>query len=236
MKTRTDHLLDGRVQITQSTEGYRAGLDAVMLAAACPIAPGETLLDMGCGAGAASLCVAARVKNIHITGIEIQADQAELAQQNFTQNHLATEIIIADIKIHSFAPDYFDHIIINPPFHNDDEHTPPQHPARETAFMMDDLALWLGVARRTLKTQGSMTLIHRADSLAEIIQKMAGFGAIEIIAIHPKPNALARRVIIRARKGRKTPLQIYPPLVLATATGEATENAHYILRDGAKLL
>ena len=244
MLTRTDYLLDGRIKITQNVDGYRAGLDAVMLAAACPAqarkindpaSAGESVLDLGCGAGAAGLCLAARVENLTITGIEIQPDQAELARINFTENNFVADIIIADIKSYAFTPDSFDHIIMNPPYHDAARHDAPVHSARATAFMEDNLAAWMAAARRTVKTHGSVTIIHRADRVLEILQNMDGFGATEIIPLWPYAGQNADRVIIRARKGRKTPPQIHPGLALHTLGGGHTEDAHNILYKGVKI-
>lgn len=230
-----EYLLDGRVKFTQSDQGYRAGMDAVFLAAACPIVPGEKLLDLGCGAGAASLCVAARVPGIHVTGIEIQSAQAELAQKNFADNQIDAEIICADLRNHSLPADHFDHVIINPPYHNSEEHTAPQNNQRAASFMMDDLAAWIAAARRAVKTHGSMTIIHRADRMTEILGNMDGFGAIEVIPLWPRADIAADRIIIRAVKGRKTPLRLHAGIVLHTNDGKTTENSHNILRNGVKI-
>ncbi|HCM83452.1 MAG TPA: methyltransferase [Alphaproteobacteria bacterium] len=235
MTTDTSYLLDGRVKITQSQDGYRAGMDAIFLAAACPIEPGETLLDLGCGVGAASLCTAARVTDIHVTGIEIQPAQAAFAEQNFAANNLTAEMITGDIRTYQFQSDQFDHVICNPPYHDDHQHDAPQDGARKIAFMMDDLTIWIAAARRAVKTHGSFTLIHRADALPEIMTQMHGFGAIEVIPIWPQPDMAASRIVIRARKGRKTPLKLYPGIALHTNNGENTENAYNILRKGVKI-
>jgi len=233
--TRTDYLLDGHVQITQSAEGYRAGLDAVMLAAACPAATGESILDLGCGAGAASLCLTARVTGLHIAGIEIQPEQAKLARTNFAQNNMIAEIICADLIEYKFPSDAFDHIILNPPYHDAAQHMPPENTARATAFMADDLNAWITAARRAVKTHGSVTIIHRTDALPDIIKNLEGFGAIEIIPLWPRENTSAERIIVRARKGRKTALTLKPGVILHTADGGETEIARSILRDVAKI-
>jgi len=232
--TRTDFLLDGRVKITQSAAGYRAGLDAVMLAAACPAAPDDHVLDLGCGAGAAGLCLAARV-DVKITGIEIQPEQAELARANFAQNNFSADIITADLCEQPFSSDAFDHVILNPPYHDVAQHMPPENTARQVAFMADDLSAWIAATRRAVKTHGSITIIHRADALADITKNLDGFGAIEIIPLWPRMNENAERVVIRARKGRKTPLKLLPGIPLHTTDGGETEIARSILRDGARI-
>lgn len=268
MKTRTDYLLDGRVQITQNAQGYRAGLDAVMLAAACPARGGDSVLDLGCGAGAASLCLAARVENLRITGIEIQPEQAELAGVNFAQlssrpSRVAApsrdpmkvenpnpswdpgspclrhsgrddsfQIICADLTEYTFAANAFDHIIMNPPYHDAAQHMAPENSARETAFMMPDLSAWIAAARRTVKTHGSLTIIHRADAVMDILANLQSFGAVEIIPLWPRAGVDAERVIVRAIKGRKTPPRIRAGIILHEKDGSETEALRNILRGG----
>ena len=232
MNPRTDQLLGGRVTITQGADGYRAGFDAVMLAAACPAKPNDLILDLGCGAGAASLCLAVRVADLKITGIEIQPEQAEFARQNFTANHVTGEIITADLNDYAFPADYFNHVILNPPYHDNDQHTVPANAARAAAFMTDDLGAWLQTARRTVKTHGSVTIIHRADAVMQILSQLQNFGAVEIIPLWPRAGLAAERIIIRAVKGRKTPPCILPGIILHAAGGEATPALSNILRSG----
>ncbi len=77
-----DALLDGRVRLRQPVAGYRAATDPVLLAAACPARAGESALDLGCGAGAAALCLAARVAGMDLHGLEVQPAYAALAREN----------------------------------------------------------------------------------------------------------------------------------------------------------
>ena len=69
IEPRCDGFLGGRVQAWQPAAGYRAGVDAVLLAAAVPARPGDTALELGAGAGVASLCLATRVPGLSVTAV-----------------------------------------------------------------------------------------------------------------------------------------------------------------------
>ncbi len=232
-------LLNGRVKIMQPETGYRAGLDAVMLAAACPAQPGQAVLDLGCGVGAASLCLMARITNLSITGVEIQPEMADLARHNAARNNFTTfEVITGDIEDRTLPVpgNAFDQIIINPPYLQDNQAAPLES-SRATAFVeMTPLSAWLSVARKKLKQGGALTIIHRADRFADIVQLLDGFGSIEVIPLWPKAGQAARRVIIRARKDRKTPSCLHPGIVLFNEDDTPTPAANNILRHAYAIL
>src|SRR6478672_13651865 len=87
-----DALLGGRVRLLQSPRGYRVAVDAVLLAAAVHPAPGERVLDLGAGVGAVGLCLAKRVADCTIVGVELQPALAELAARNAALNRLEDRV------------------------------------------------------------------------------------------------------------------------------------------------
>ena len=90
-----DKFLMGRLRLLQPLRGYRAATDPVLLAAACPATPGQSVLDLGCGAGAAALCLATRVPGLALAGLEVQPEYADLAARR------PDTVIVA---LHSFTP------------------------------------------------------------------------------------------------------------------------------------
>ena len=228
------HVLNKTLALKQPPEGFRTSIDAVLLAAACPIKEGQALLDLGCGIGTAGLCAVRRVKNIKLTGIDIQADHIEIAKENAARNELEATFKNADIA--TYEAERADHIICNPPFLAPGTHTASPSEAKATAKGNTNLADWIKSAHRNLKSKGSFTIIHRADHTDQIIREMGKkFGQIEIIPLWPKRGAPAKRVIIRALKDSKSPSILHPGLILHKENGDYTDEAENILRKASRL-
>lgn len=232
------YLLDKRVRLRQPKDGFRSSMDTVLAAAACPAKGGERVLDLGCGVGGAGLCVAARVPGIILCGVEIQDDQAELARQNATLNGFEDcTFIAADVRDFNRAPDgrnaLFDHVVCNPPYNERGAHTPSPSRAKALAMGHEEASLtdWVDAAARALKSGGSLTMIHMAAQTDKIILAMDGrFGAAEIIPLWPHAGEAAKRVIVRAVKGRKSPAIIHPGITLHEADGAYSAAAEAVLR------
>jgi len=237
-----DTLLGGRVRLRQPAEGYRAAIDPVLLAAAVPASGTQSVLDLGCGAGAAALCLAARVPNCRVTGLEKQRDLVRLAGDNAALNGLAGRVsaIVGDIAAPPprLSPGAYDHIMANPPFLAAGTASLSGSAAKRLANVEDvaDLRHWLRFALTMVRPRGSVAVIHRADRLEELLAALAGrAGEIIVFPLWPKPGLAAKRVIVRARKGVATPTRLSPGLVLHESDGRYTEAAEAILRGGAAL-
>ncbi|MBI1243885.1 MAG: methyltransferase [Alphaproteobacteria bacterium] len=231
-------LLGGRVRFTQPAEGYRAAIDPIFLAAACP-ADARMALDLGCGAGAASLALMARVPETHVTGVEIDAGLAALAQTNAAANgwQARFKVETADAAVHSGTG--FDLVLCNPPYLDAARADPSPDPASRRADVEDTLALegWVDAALRALKPRGTLVFIQRADRLADLLGALAGrAGETVVFPLWPRAGVPAKRIIVRARKGVRTPLVLAAGLVLHEADGAYTRAAESILRDGAPLV
>jgi tRNA1(Val) A37 N6-methylase TrmN6 len=240
-----DAVLGGRLILRQPRKGHRVGHDAMLLAAACSARPGQRLIDLGAGVGAAGLAVAARVDDLAVTLVEVDRALAELARDNAARNGLAARVqaICLDVAAPPAAfaaaglgPGAADHVLMNPPF-NTAHHPSPDHARRLAhAATPDTAAQWIGVAGGLLGASGVVTLIWRADGLDAVLGALGGaFGAVTILPVHPKPQAPAIRVLVRAVKGSRAPLALLPGLHLADAAGRPTAAAEAILRRGALL-
>jgi tRNA1(Val) A37 N6-methylase TrmN6 len=233
-----DAILNGRLRLMQPKRGHRFGHDAILLAAAVPAAPGERVAEFGAGVGAASLALLARVPGIDATLFEIDPDLCALAQTNITRNGFAdrARAITQDVAAPSDAGP-FDRVFMNPPF-NDSRHPPSPDSVRRQAHAAgpDLLPLWVASAHGLLRGRGSLTLIWRAEGLADVLQALAaGFGAVSVLPVHPAPGQPAIRVIATAEKGGAAPMRILPPLVLNDDRSRPTPEAEAILRQGAAL-
>jgi tRNA1Val (adenine37-N6)-methyltransferase len=240
-----DGFLGGRLRLKQPRTGYRAAIDAVLLAAACPARPGQAVLELGCGAGVASLCLGQRVSGLKLVGIELQAAYAALARQNATANALDFEVIEADLRAPpaGLRARSFDHVLTNPPYFTPNSGSAASDPGRETAQRETlPLGYWVAAGLRRLKPAGFLTLIQRADRLGEILTALTpAAGSIAVLPLAARLGRPAGRVLVQARKGAKGPLHLLAPFVLhagehhETDGEDLTPQARSILRDGAAL-
>ena len=241
--TQSDAILGGRVRLLQSARGYRAGMDAALLAAACDAQPGERVLDLGCGPGAVMLAAAVRRPGAHFTGIEADPDALDLARANIDLNGLADRVegLAGDVALpfSRLGLPRFDAALCNPPFFDDASALRGPAPEKSRAWMATDgLAAWTGYLLKAVRDGGTITLIHRADRLADLLAGLAPrCGSIRIRPVQPRAASPASRVIVRAVRGGRAPLALLPPLVLhPEGEGKHTEAAEAILRNAAPLL
>lgn len=234
-------LLGGRVKFRQPEKGYRVAIDPILLAAAVPAQDGERVLDLGAGAGAAALCLAARVKGCRVDCLEAEEDLARLAAENVSANKLDQRIIVHVGDLRRPPADLtrggFDHAMMNPPYMKlEAADAPPDQSKRKATVDELGIEAWIEAALRFLKPRGRLTLIHRADRIDDLILALAErMGEITLIPLWPRQGEAARRVILRARKGVKSPARISAGLVLHKEDGGFTAEADAILRGGEVL-
>lgn len=240
-----DAFLGGKLQILQPEKGYRAGIDAVFLAASIPVVDGETVFEAGIGAGTAALCLLARHPLLHITGIELATRYAVLCEQNAKRNHYTEQlrVIQGDVKdalrrdlAHMPEHGSFAHAYANPPYFEDGKNTPSPSLLKAVAhsFGPEDLDLWIKVLAAMVTLRGTVTLIHRADSLGKILASMEGkLGDIRVAPLYARVGTAASRVIVQGVKGSRAPMQLLPGLVLHGPDNGFTPDAEAVLRDGA---
>ena len=235
-------LLNGRVRLRQPARGYRAGMDAALLAAAVAPRRGERLFEAGCGAGAVLMQIAARHTEVSLTGLERDSLAAALAQENAGLNGFGdrTAIIDGDVAAGFRALDLapFDWAVSNPPFFDDPGALRAPAPGKKGAWMADDgLAAWTGLLLKAVREGGRIVIIHRADRLADLLALLGEkAGSFAIRPVQPFAEQPAKRVLVQAIKTGKAPLRLLPPLVLHDRSGaKHTPEAEAILRGEAAL-
>jgi tRNA1(Val) A37 N6-methylase TrmN6 len=239
-----DAALGGRLRLRQPRRGHRFGHDAMLLAAAVAATAGERAVDLGAGVGAAGLALATRVPGLALTLVEIDPVLAALATENAQRNDLSGRVAVccrdvATIDARSpapeLAPESFDHALVNPPFNDPGRHNASPDPLRRSAHMGYGLAPWLEAAVCLLRPQGCLTMILRAEGLADALAFLRRqFGGIVILPIYPRAEASAIRIVLSALKGGRGPLALRPGLVLNEGNSP-TAAADDILRGGSAL-
>lgn len=233
-------LLDGRVRLRQPARGYRAGMDAALLAATVDAGPGERLIEAGCGAGAVLMQIAARRPGVVLTGVERDPAMAALARENTGLNAAAAEILTGDVAAGFRALDrpVFDWAVSNPPFFDDASALRAPAAGKRDAWMADDgLAAWTRFLLKAVREGGRIVVIHRADRLADLLALLGETaGSFAIRPIYPYTDEPAKRVLVQAIKTGRAPLRLLPPLVLHDrGGGNHTPEAEAILRGRAGL-
>ena len=242
-----DGFLNNRLMIDQPLSGgHRAGLDAVLLAAALPEGTAGHVVDLGAGVGVAGLAAAYRLPETSVTLVEIDPELAHLAEGNAGLNATTAgraRVIVADVlaaaterRQAGLLDDMADHVIMNPPFHPTDRglSSPASGRARAHALAADAIDGWVRAAAAVLKPSGTLTVIFRADELPRLLSAIGGrFGSLALLPIQAHADEPAHRLILRGRPQGRAPLRILPGLVLHDQVGGFHPDTDIVLRGAA---
>jgi len=232
------HLLGGRVRYAQPAAGFRSGIEPVLLAASIPVRQQESVLEAGTGAGAALLCLCARVAGLRATGVEIDPGAARLAAANAAANGFDGISILTGAIETAALPERVDHAFANPPYHAAGGTGSPIGP-RETAKRAPDglIEAWIGRLSRCLRSRGSLTLIVSAGMVPASLAAMTASGSpcTAIFPLWPQQGRPAKLVLLRGVRQARSPMKLMPGLVLHQPDGSFTQAAEAILRDGGGL-
>jgi tRNA1(Val) A37 N6-methylase TrmN6 len=246
LKTSDDAVLGGRLHLLQPLRGHRVGHDAILLAAATGGRAGERAIDLGAGVGAAGLALAARVGGLKVTLVDIDEALCALANDNAQRNGLGDRVraLALDVtETSAYAAAGLeaagaDRVLMNPPFNDASRQNVSPDARRRLAHaaVPDTLPRWIDAAAHLLRPDGVLTLIWRADGLAEVLEALSvSFGGIAVLPVYPRADAPAIRVLVRATKGGRAPLAQHPGLTLNDSQGQPTAAAEAVLRGGSTL-
>ncbi len=239
-----DGFLGNRLTIDQPHSGaHRAGLDAILLAAALSNDTTGHVVDLGAGVGVAGLAVAQRLSQTSVTLAEIDPELARLAEGNVALNAAMAgrvRVLVADVlapaaarRAAGLVDDMADHAIMNPPFHPADRGRSSPVPGRARAHLLpaDAIDGWVRAAAAVLKPAGTLTVIFRADELPRLLSAIGNrFGSLALLPIHPHAGEPAHRLILRGRPQGRAPLRILPGLVLHAPDGGFRPDVEAVLR------
>jgi tRNA1(Val) A37 N6-methylase TrmN6 len=247
MELTDDAVLGGRLHLRQKRRGHRVGHDAILLAAATGARPGDRAIELGAGVGAAGLALALRVSGVEVALVEVDLELAAIAADNIARNGLGDRARAValdamatgdEFAARGIPPGAADHVLMNPPFNHPSRQNVSPDPGRRSAHVAadDTLAGWVEAAAGLLHSAGTLTLIWRADGLADVLDALGGrFGDIAVLPVHGRVGQPAIRVLVRARKGSRAPLALLPGLALNDENGRPTGEAEAVMRGGAAL-
>ena len=235
-----DRLLGGHVVVRQPKHGFRVSIDSILLAAAVPAEEGDRVLEPGAGIGGAALSLAARVPGCSVVGLEAQRTLVEIAGENIRLNGMTArvEIVVGDLVSPPSRPALgaFDHVMTNPPFHPAGRTRAPADASRAASQVEGEAGLeeWIAFGVSMLRGMGTLTLVHRADRLGDVLAALQGrAGEVVVFPLWPRRDGSpAKRIVVRARRGTASPLRLARGLVLHEQDGSFTPEADRILRGG----
>lgn len=244
-ETTRDAFLGGRLHLLQPRRGYRAGVDPLLLAASVTARPGQSVLELGCGVGTALFALAVRVGDLSLTGLELQPAYADLARRNAVANGVAADIHTADLA--DLPPGIrrrrYDHVLANPPYHAAGSGTAPRLGDRAIAHRERmPLADWIAAGAKRLAPRGTMSVIQRADRLADLLAAMrVATGSLIIRPIQPRVARDASLVIVHGTKGGRAAPRLSAPLIMHQSVfhrrdgDDYTDDVRAVLREAAAL-
>ena len=235
---RLDDLGRKGYQIIQDPKRFCFGIDAVLLTGFARVKDGDTVLDLGTCTGIIPILLEAKTGASHLTGLEIQPESADMAKRSVCYNELEKKIDIVegDLKNASeiFGRGSFDVVTCNPPYMigahgltgGNESKTIARH---EVLCTFEDVAR---EAAAVLKPGGMFYLVHRPFRLVELLGTMTKYRLEpkRMKFVHPFVDKEPNMVLIEAKKGARSRVEIEPPLIVYKSPGVYTDEIYDIYK------
>ena len=223
MELTRDVVSDGALIIMQSKEGYRFGLDAVLLATEIPDVPlGGTVVDLGAGNGAVGLMIAKRRPDIRVICLEVQRTLVDLLERNIAENELASRVtsVYGDVRQHRLLlkPQSADLVVSNPPYYRTGQGRPSPNRERAAAHqeLNGTLRDFVVAAQYVAKPRASLKLVIPPMRLSDLNYdvRMSDFLHDTCRFVHARANRDAYLMEWVFRRGGAPNFAVKPPLIL----------------------
>lgn len=218
-------------KIIQMKEGFRYGIDAVLLSNFVKIKnKNQKLIDFGTGNGIIPLIIAAKSDIMEIHGIEIQEKIADMAARSVILNDFQDRIKIHNMDIKNikqhFNKESFDIVTANPPYMPGEKLQAENDMIRISRNeVLVNLENIMENASYLLKSRAKMYMVHRPSRLAEIFYKAKKYllEPKKVIMVHPRLNKAPNMVLIEFMKNGREEIKFYPPLYIHEEDGKYQE-------------
>lgn len=227
---RIDDLQIDNLKILQDTDGFRFGIDSVLLTEfARDIKSKSKIIDLGTGTGVIGILLSKKVNPSQIVGIELQKEVADMASRSVKMNGLESiiQIVNKDIKEIDLKDKSVDVIVTNPPYKKKETGINSTNERQRISRFETtaDLDEWIRISSKLLKPKGSFYMVYRPDRLTELfsILKKYKLETKRMRFIYSKIDAPSKLVLIKAVKNGGEFLKIEKPLIIYNNNGEYTD-------------
>lgn len=232
-------LLGYNLKIVQDTDYFNFSLDSILLYNFLNIKKDMKIIDLCSGNCPIPLLLSKRINN-KIIAVELQKEIYELGRESIEINNLNNKIELLNMDAKKITEKYdtdtFDLITCNPPYFKINEETKKNDniiksiARHEIEIKLEDIIV---IARKLLKNNGSIVLVHRPERLTDIIVLMKKYNISpkRIQFIYPKENSESNMILIEGTKNGNNAVKVMEPLIIHKENGEYRDEIKKIFTD-----